>query len=359
MGKELIAGWNALAPISKPSIRFHPWNFNPFGGNDFWVEIPDHKLLKKPVSGWCSYYAFGENVSESKIWSNVQLVARDKKNLPLNYFIVDDGWCFWGDWTEPDLQKFPSGLRSLSLKIREEGFEMGIWFSPFQVDPKSKLIKDHPDWVVRKNGKPVVGFCAFDLFGWKSVNVRYLLDFKNPRVYEYLISVVDLFAADWGVGLIKLDYMYAPYFYPGLSSEDEASVVVRKLLSYIKEKYPKVYTVGCGPFSDLANRVDSAYFSENIILPRLCGVWPLNSVVHSMRFSKMQECFESRKVLKKVFNLDPDVFVCRKDTGFSENQIEKLLQIIKSVGGNRFLGDDLTKLSQARVEKYIYRLFKD
>lgn len=357
MRRELIPGWTSLSPLTRPQILYQPWNYNPHGGNDFWVEFPENLKHKKPVSGWCSYCAFGENINEEKVWSNVEFFDKQRNKIPIEYILLDDGWCEWGDWEDADVSKFSNGLCSYIKKIKKVGFEVGIWLSPFQVSPRSKLIQQYPGWLVLQNGKRVVSFSGVNLFGLKFGETKYLLDFKNPAVKKYIFSAIDRFIQEWNVGLVKLDYLYAPYFDPNFS-EKEAAMCVRELLDYVRLNYPKIYTIGCGPLCDLVGRVDSAYVSENIILTRLLDFRFLNSLVHGERLRRLKKCLIGRKDLRGAFNFDPDVFVCSEATGFSELQIEELLQIIKNVNGNKFLGDDLVKLPQDRLEKYIFRLFE-
>jgi hypothetical protein len=304
------------------------------------------------------YYAFETRITEEKIMGNVYFVAEHRQKVPLEYFIVDDGWCLWGDWIYPNMDRFPTGVKGIGQKIRAEGFKLGLWYCPYQVDPKARIAKEHPEWIATRDGKPVVGFAAVNVGEFHFGQVKYLLDFKNEDVKNYIRQCIDMFVQEWKVELLKLDYLFGPYLYPQLRDFDEAHGEVVRLLDYIRQKYPSVHTIGAAaPFADLVGRVDSAYFSENIIIPGLAWIWPLNRIYNGMRLARLEESLNAKKGLRGAFVFDPDVFVCSQGTGLTDGQIEKLLLLTKNLRGNKVLGDDLTLLARDRVEKYIYPLF--
>lgn len=61
---------------------------------------------------------------------------------------------------------------------------------------------------------------------------------------------------------------------------------------------------------------------------------------------------------KKFWNVDPDAYMCRKTLNFLPKQLLKFQNVIQQCEGNIFLGDDLSKLSDERIDKYICPLFK-
>lgn len=348
----------SLSPLVKPRFPFHPWHFHPSGTNDLVVEFDENQSLKKPARGWCSYYAFAEDVTHEKVWSNVEVVSRVRKHVPLDYFVIDDGWCLWGDWDRPDPSRFPHGISGLGQQLANEGYKSALWFSPYQVDPLSDIVKAHPDWILKRGNDPLVSFAFLKLFDQHVGKIRFALDFKNPDVKKHIRQTIDLFVAEWNIDMLKFDYLYAPFFHPTATLEEASSEII-DLLQYARTNYPKVYTAACGPFDLLAGRADSVYMSENVILPVFRGRWPLNSIMHGKRLERLQECLVARKELKGAFNFDPDVFACSENLGFSDAQVELLLKTVREANGNRFLGDDLSTLPQDRLEKYVYRLFTD
>jgi raffinose synthase len=101
--------------------------------------------------GWCSWNAYGNQVTEEKILSSVRTL-RDK-HVPLGFVLVDDGWLSvkndrltaYG----ADALKFPEGLAGLARKLRGEyGVpHVGVWHT-FQgywsgVDRESAVGRAH------------------------------------------------------------------------------------------------------------------------------------------------------------------------------------------------------------------------
>ena len=93
MGRVKINGWLSVSPSWKAAVKITPWNFSPFGEDFYEIDIVESKL-KKPISVWCSWYAFGSKIDAVKILSNAKFIAEN--NLPIEYVIIDDGWTLFG-----------------------------------------------------------------------------------------------------------------------------------------------------------------------------------------------------------------------------------------------------------------------
>ena len=136
------------------------------------------------VTGWTSWYNYYTGISEEIVHHNLKELSRLK--LPLEYFQVDDGWQeAVGDWLGAN-HKFPSGLAALAAAIQEKGFKPGLWLAPFICERRSRIFKEHPEWLLRhKNGKPVkAGFNP----QWSGF--FYALDFYAPGFQDYLKEVL-------------------------------------------------------------------------------------------------------------------------------------------------------------------------
>ena len=214
MKKVMIPGWMSLSPLVKPRFPVHPWHFHPSGTNEFAVEFDENRPLKKPAWGWCSYYAFAEDVTHEKVWSNVEVVSRNRKHLPLDYFVIDDGWCLWGDWDRPIRQDFRMGFQAWGIRLANEGYKTALWFSPYQVDPRLRYRSRASGLDFEKRNWPLVSFAIVKLFDRHMGKIRYALDFKNPDVKKHIRQTIDLFVAEWKIDLLKFDYLYAPFFDP-------------------------------------------------------------------------------------------------------------------------------------------------
>lgn len=344
-GKKWLLSINCLYP---PSIKF---NF---------PKLNFKKIkLKKPAYGWCSWYAFGRNINETNILRQTNWLSKRKnqKLLPIEYVLIDDGWCDWGDWLIVNKNKFPNGLKKVSQKIKKTGMKPGVWIAPFLVDPKSTIVTTRPDWLAKNNGMLVEGLnmTKWDrFFPYK----KWILDIRNDKVQEYFDRCLKFLIVDCGFELIKLDFLYSIYFIPGISF-GEAHSYLRKYLKKIKKEYPNVYTIASGcPFLPAVGVVDSMRVGPDtsispfvkFMIPNIISNWYLKW--------KVIPAITKRLWTKKFWNIDPDVYICRKNFGFSTKLLKSFQRIIKSGEGNIFLGDDLTVLPSKKIKKYLAPLFK-
>ncbi|MBD3156107.1 MAG: hypothetical protein GF368_05665 [Candidatus Aenigmarchaeota archaeon] len=349
--KLLETGWQSWSTRNKSIIKFPLRDFSPVKDSN--LSIPKEIKLKPPISGWCSWYAFFTNITEDIILNQVEWFSENKQ-IPIEYILIDNKWTEWGDWLYYDRKRFPNGLKYLNKTVKKTGFKPGIWISPFLVSPNSNLIREHPDWIVRIKGKPRDGLKLTpidSLFPYK----KYILDIENEEVIEYLHKCIKKLIEDYGFELLKLDFLYAPYFNPKSRNVDK---LLRNFLLKIKSDYPDVYTIGCGcPLIPAIGAVDSMRIGPDIIFPPFEKIPILNRIYHNYTSKMVIENVKKRELTKIFWNLDPDVFLCRKTLGFSENRILYLRNMIKNLNGNIFLGDDMTKLSNERVRKFIIPLF--
>lgn len=351
-------GWLTISPSKKSLIQIDPY-FSPFGKDQVEIETFPALFKKAAARGWCSWYAFGENINEQKIFKQAQWFCKNRKLVPIEYVQIDDGWTLYGDWQKEDKNKFPHGFKWLTSEIKKMGLKAGIWMAPFLVDLKSETASCHPDWVISDlTGRPVDGRPFSRLLPNFLARKKYLFNYHKTEAYDYLIKSVDYLIRDCGFEFIKIDFLSAPYFDPGLSNTSAADEIVIKILKYIKQTYPEVYTLaGVAPIGVSAGLTNAIRISDDIIVPVIAEKWPFNLFLNRQRIKQLAENLAARKQLSALSVLDPDVFVCRKSLGFSEAQILQLQQIIREAGGFIFLGDDLTCLPRERFKKYVVPLF--
>ena len=81
-------------------------------------------------------------------------------------------WGWWdraGDWNGPD-------FRDHRRYLRKHGMGQLIYAFLYTVDPKSKVAREHPDWLMR----------------------RHTLDMSKPEVVEFMKGQLDDFVERWG-----------------------------------------------------------------------------------------------------------------------------------------------------------------
>ncbi len=154
------------------------------------------------ISGWCSWYCCGPEVTEQDILDNCGTMG---KKLPGFRFVqIDDGYQkAMGDWLIPHAN-FPGGIKELCKKIKATGMEPAIWLAPFIAEESSGVFQQHPDWfVMDETGKPLVS--SRNTFGGWRRGPWYMLDCSNPAACEYLRHVASVMRHEWGCRYFKLD----------------------------------------------------------------------------------------------------------------------------------------------------------
>jgi len=294
--KILETGWQSWSPRKKSWLGIPSWNNPPMNDN----YLPDElgvRTSKKPVSGWCSWYTFGPNITEEKILTQTKWFSQHKE-IPIKYILIDRGWQKWKD--------IKTALTKVAREITKLGFKPGIWLAPFN----------------KGNKFEVDDFVKF------------------------------------GFELIKLDFLYRAYLIPKITSQ-EAGDLIRNMLLEIKNKYPSLYTIACGcPLLPAVNAVDSMRIGPDTIEPITGNIPVWNSLINSYKLNLVINNIKRRFWTRKFWNLDPDVFVCRKSLGLNDGKLLSLQKHIKLASGNIFFGDDMTRLGEDRIRKFVLPLFK-
>jgi alpha-galactosidase len=146
---------------------------------------------------WCSWYSLYTAIDESILERTFDALG----NLPFDVLQVDDGWQVGiGDWSPNE--KFPSGMKALTAKIRASGRTPGLWLAPLLASPSSTLFRQHPDWLLRDTDGKLVSAG----FNWG--HPLYALDTTHPAALEWLTALMKQVRA-WGFDYLKLDFLYA------------------------------------------------------------------------------------------------------------------------------------------------------
>ncbi len=305
----------------------------------------------RALSGWCSWYVYGHDVSEAEMMENLASAALIADEVPLRVVQLDDGYqAAWGDWRRCN-ERFPHSLAWLAERIRGSGFQPGLWFAPFLVERGSQLAREHPDWLLRgPRGHPVRA-------GWVWSFMGRALDVTHPDVQEFLADMVRTFVHEWGYEYLKLDFLYAAAL-PGLRHNRAMTraQALRQALRVIREAAGEdVYLLGCGvplgPAIGLLNAVrvgpDTAPHWEPLVrgVSRFVRGNPaLPSLRNSLRNVMTRGWMHGRWWVN-----DPDVAILREeDSTLSLDEVLAQLTLIGMTGGQIFLSDDLDDLPEER-----------
>ncbi len=333
-------GWQSWSPPFPSWHGFPRWDYSPFKTRSLKSTFRETPERAFKVRYWCSWYAYGWNITNHKIRETLSVISKHK--LPFTHIIIDDGWTTWGDWHAPDSIRFPNMATTTKL-IRKNHLQAGLWFAPFLANKKSQLFKKHPDWFVKHQGKYVQGLKTMPVWEW-FLPQQYLLNFELPEVKKYITNFIDLAVNKWGIPLLKLDFLYAPYFNPLFKSDKLAHNQVTWLFHYIKSKYPHVQTIASGaPFTPIVGLADIIRISKDTALPPVVPKL-FNQLIYSLRIKMLNLKLSTTNVFSNIA-IDPDVRLFSLDTRSTTPTWDTIRTSVLGVG------DNLTSLSTAKLQE--------
>ncbi|MHA1384362.1 MAG: alpha-galactosidase [Candidatus Helarchaeota archaeon] len=350
-----------LEPKKKLSSELLMINFNspPIENlilySDLVQKINDVKLWHEVPTGYCTWYIYFQKINEKECLKNIKFMANRRNEIPIKYFQLDDGYeVDIGDWETNE--KFPNGMKRFVEEIEKAGFVPGLWIAPFIVGKKSKLYKEHPDWVLRDdNNKPLF---VLRNPAWGFFNKIFALDCSHPEVQEWLRSLFTKITQDWGFKCIKIDFIYAAC--AGTRFYDESMTraqVYRKGLEIIRETIgPDVLLLGCGapigPSIGFVNAMRVSTDTHFVFLPFLSKFAKKILNVHNIPcvYNAMMNNIRSFFMHKRWWINDPDCLMVRlKKTKLTEDEVRTEITCIGLLNGYYFLSDDFDYVDEKQV----------
>lgn len=245
-------------------------------------------------------------------YETASLLAPIAKKMGADYYVIDCGWHdeepnpFYhvGKWDESKT-KYPEGLMKTLDFIRSQGLKVGLWLEPEVVGylgNAKELWTD--DCFFQRNGKPLI------------ISNRYQLDFRNPKVYNYLMNKIDNICNKYGVDYFKFDYNIEPGIGTDLNSDSlgdgllENNRMYHKFIQELGEKHPDLVIESCASggnrldyltldnvnlvsTSDQTNYLLYPYIVANIltaVLPEQAGIWSYPRSEHMEEKDIDNEC---------------------------------------------------------------------
>ena len=312
---------------------------------DAWFDAMNiHNGAAPRLVGYSSWYNRYQNITEAAVESDLAGCAGLLGAGDL--FQIDDGWePYVGDWLETDEKKFPRSLAPITEKIHAQGYLAGLWLAPFVCQKESKIMREHPDWLLRHEGKE--WYCGCNWGGF------YALDIDNPEFVDYLERVFDRVFNEWHIDLVKLDFLYAAAPF-GDSHETRAGRMTRAM-ELLRKLCGDKLILGCGvPTMPAFGLVDYCRVSCDVGLD-----WNNNFLV---RRANRETVSTRRAILNSVFRRqlngraylsDPDVFFLREENiKLTEEEKYKLATVNSLFGGVLLTSDDMGKYTPAMREKF-------
>lgn len=222
-----------------------------------WVKevekIMNPRVPKTIPTGWSDWQYYRNQKTERDILENLKVLGEMKKQgYPLEYVVIDGGYALYlSEWLKTK-ESFPHSMKWLANRIREKGLKFGIWFAPYITNVRTKVAKEHPEWMVtdKKTGK--------HLSHMSNVGEAYVLDFTIPEALDWLRKVVKIMVKEWGCEWLKLDGPALCHYEGGKLRNPQITTVemVRKSLEIIREEARDILVEGEGYYGPSIGLVD-------------------------------------------------------------------------------------------------------
>lgn len=302
-----------------------------------------------PPSGWCSWYFFYESVTEKNILDNLDYIV--KNHIPAEYILIDMGWEERLGDLYPN-HKFPKGMKWLADRIHSHGKKAGIWASPFWVEPRCEVHREHPEWLLRdKSGNLIIFECHIE---------GYVIDTTVPEARQWITEQFRRLREDWGYDYFKVDFLRAVAMdksavYANPVTRAEA---LRLGMEAIREGIGEdAFLLACGGhYGPTLGIVDGNRTSNDI----------------GANWETLKITFK-KNILRYWMNEnwwvnDPDCLLIRGPQdgaagnqcfpnirkhgcgSFTEIEVRTILSLFRATGGLMFAGDDLTQLSDNKIQ---------
>lgn len=285
--------------------------------NDVFDKYFDAAGIKKPrfgrMKGYTSWYNYYGGITEEILSRDLEGLATmgDKADI----FQIDDGYqTAVGDWLTVKEKKFPRGMKYLADKIHSYGYKAGLWLAPFNAQKSSKVVKNHPDWLIKgDDGKPETGSIA-----WGGA---YTLDLYNPEAKEYIREVFRCVFDEWGFDMVKLDFLYSECHTP--RNGKSRGTIMTEAMEFLRECAGDKIILGCGvPLFPAFGTVDFCRISSDVgkSFKDPFYVKHSNQEIVSTK-SAMNNTIFRRHLDGRAFINDPDVFYLRENDLFGKDKL--------------------------------------
>lgn len=275
------------------------------------------------LGGWGSWNLYYTKIDAAKLREEAAWAASTLKPLGLTDFLLDDGYePHWGDWQAKPA--FGAELATLNDEQKKLGLSPAVWLAPFYVDVADTLIKDHPDWFVKKPSGELRTFVNFG-------PTYAALDVTHPDARAHAIDSIKRYR-DWGYRSIKIDFLFGGAI-SGVRKEDVTGLEsYGRWMTAIREAAGDMHIVGCGaPILPSVGFVDSMRTGPDVAFEM--------SPEASWAFLATQARHTAfRGFTDAWWALDPDVVILR---GNGIDDAEAWTFVVSSLlsGGNWLSGD--------------------
>ena len=179
--------------------------------------------------------------------------------------VLDDGWfdgrrddrTGLGDWFV-DQDVWPGGLWPVVNRARSHGLQFGLWFEPEMVNLSSRVIGEHPEWLLA----PARG-------AGPAIRHQHVLNIAHPGAWDFVYGRIDALVREYGIDYIKWDHNRELHEAARRDASDRPGVnaqtlAVYRMLDALRSRHPALEIETC---ASGGGRVDLG------ILQRTDRVW--------------------------------------------------------------------------------------
>ena len=160
--------------------------------------------------------------------------VKKAKALGATYFVIDAGWfgpkADWGsvrgDWAESPDGYLGGRMADVSKAVREAGMKFGFWLEAESASPKSKIVREHPEYFLNLDGV-------------------YFLDFTNPAAFNYLLETACALVRKYNAEFMKFDFNQNADYDPTGRAFMAYNAGYRRFVREIRRRNPGIYLQGC------------------------------------------------------------------------------------------------------------------
>ncbi|GJJ73191.1 alpha-galactosidase [Entomortierella parvispora] len=332
--------------------------------------------LNNQISGWTSWYLHYEDISEKILLENLhQFTASasltsgdERKKWPAKVFQIDDGYTVVGDWLECKRDRFPNGMKAMATAIRERGLTPGLWLAPFLASRRSKIVKEHPEWFLKKAGlegqqsqsgskgsiKSVSGRLRLDCFAtteWSdSTDLMfahpafhagtYAIDLELPAVRNHLQEVFRTVVHDWGFKLLKLDFLFAAALVPR-NGKTRGQLMFESMQMIRSWVGPETLLLGCGvPLGSSFMVTDFCRIGCDVGAEWDSLQWCFHDREYISCFNSLTSTLARWAMSGRFFGNDPDVYFIRDWSMSLSTRERRTLMILNHLLGHLVFSSD-------------------
>lgn len=276
----IMSGENTNALIA----AFADWVGNYHGVNEPPGNIP---------SVYCTWQFYGMSFGEAELIEALDHF-RDAR-MPFDVFLIDGSWATeWGDWQGRD----DWDMREAAERIRAVGYTPGIWTAPFLAKIDSRIVHEHPEWLLCKQDGTR---CIFKMDG-----ESYVFDPTCPGVLDHYVELFRKLTFDWGFTYHKLDFLRCVFMEKDVKFHDPSVTrleAYRMGLEAVRRGMgPEVYLSVCGGhYGGSLGLADSQRSGSDV-----ASMWDEPSALPKLKQNIM------RTWMSRLWHVDPDAMVVRR-----------------------------------------------